>query len=243
MDSELSGNETTDYCRQIETYLCRKNDGHLIRVVGPSFDLVSGWEAQGVPLNVAFSGIDRCFERYSRKGPRRRPMRIDFCEADVLDAFDEWRRAVGVRRHVDEPAGDDPAGQDRPRRGSLPAHLERVVMRLTAARANGSIGREFDDLIDAAARELDLARAVASGVRGEARHALIARLAAIDVEIVRAARAALDERATTTLMNDADGDLAAFRDRMAPDAFARARDAAFERRVRDRFGLPVVAFA
>ena len=88
MGSELSGIGTTDYCRDIETYLCRKNDGHLIRVVGPSFDLVTGWEAQGVPLNVAFSGIDRCFERYYRKGPRRRPIMIEFCAAVVLDAFE-----------------------------------------------------------------------------------------------------------------------------------------------------------
>src|SRR6185295_15414516 len=184
MDSELSGNETTDYCRSIETYLCRKNDGHLIRVVGPSFDLVAGWETQGVPLNVAYSGIDRCFERHVRKGPRRRPMKIDFCEADVLDAFDEWRRAVGLRQDVDRPAGDDPADQDRPRRGSLPAHLARVVMRLTAARANCRLGGEFDDLIDAAARELDLAQTLASGLRGEARHELIVRLAALDAEIL-----------------------------------------------------------
>jgi hypothetical protein len=243
MGSALSGNETTDYCRRIETHLCRKNDGHLIRVVGPSFDLVAGWEAQGVPLNVALNGIDRCFERYYRKGPRRRPVKIDFCEADVLDAFDEWRRAVGLPRNLDEAAGDDPANQDRPRRGSLPAHLERVVMRLTAARATGRLGGEFDGLIDAAARELDLARSVASGLRGEARDALIARLAALDVEMLQAARAALDEQARTTLMNDADGDLTAFRDRMAADAWARARDAAFDRRVRERFGLPTVAFS
>ena len=88
--------QIADYCREIETHLCRKNDGHLIRVVGPSFDLVSGWAAQGVPLKVACSGIDRYFERYYRKGPRRRPVRIDFCAADVLDVFDEWRRAVGI---------------------------------------------------------------------------------------------------------------------------------------------------
>src|ERR1700682_5596057 len=136
MGCELSGNGTADYCRDIETYLCRKNDGHLIRVVGPSFDLVSGWAAQGVPLKVAFRGIDRCFERYYRKGPRRRPIKIDFCDADVLDAVDEWRRALGL------PAATDPGGEapdhDRPRHTpSLPAHLERVVTRLTAARASG----------------------------------------------------------------------------------------------------------
>ena len=71
---------------------------------------------------------------------------------------------------------------------------------------------------------------------------MIARLAALDAEILRAARAALDEPARAALMNDAAGDLAAFRDRMAADAFGRARDAAFDRRVRDAFGLPIVAF-
>src|ERR1700681_678273 len=85
-----------DYCREIENYLCRKNDGHLIRIVGPSFDVVSGWAARGVPLKIACAGIDRYFERYYAKGPRRRPVRIDFCEADVLDVFDEWRRALGL---------------------------------------------------------------------------------------------------------------------------------------------------
>src|SRR4051812_39462036 len=88
--------DVSDYCRQIEGYLCRKNDGHLIRITGPSFDIVSQWASTGVPLKVAFGGIDRCFERYYRRGPRRRPLKIDFCEADVLDVFDEWRRAVGL---------------------------------------------------------------------------------------------------------------------------------------------------
>ena len=64
---------------------------------------MSGWAAQGVPLKVACSGIDRYFERYYRKGPRRRPVKIDFCEADVLDVFDEWRRAVGVTRSRQSP--------------------------------------------------------------------------------------------------------------------------------------------
>ena len=128
-----------DYCREIETYLCQKNDGHLIRVVGPSFEIVSGWAAQGVPLKVALRGIDRYFERYYRKGPRRRPVKIDFCEADVLDVFDEWRRAVGVpqlgRRRRSQAAG---AVSNRQ---SLPAHLERVVMRLTPGAGDRSAWR------------------------------------------------------------------------------------------------------
>jgi hypothetical protein len=240
MGSELSGNGTTDYCHDIEAYLCRKNQGHLIRVVGPSFDLVSGWAAQGVPLKVAFSGIDRCVERYNRKGPRRRPIKIDFCEPDVLDAFDEWRRAVGL------PAGGESGGEEpdrvRPHHtASLPAHLERVVMRLTGARASGQLDQTFDALIDAVARELDVARTATGGLRGEARQALIARLAALDVELLQTARRSLDEPSRARLMKEAESEIARFRDRMAPEAFDRARDAASGRLIRERFGLPTVA--
>ena len=78
---------------------------------------MQGWANQGIPLKVAEAGIDRYFERYYRKGPRRRPVRIEFCEADVLDAFDDWRRAVGVARVVpDPPAGRTSRSRSR-RRG------------------------------------------------------------------------------------------------------------------------------
>jgi hypothetical protein len=90
------GIDLDGYCRAIESHLCRKNDGHLIRIAGPTFDLVRGWAEQGVPLKVALTGIDRTFERYYRKGARRRPLQVSFCEADVLDAFDAWRRAIGL---------------------------------------------------------------------------------------------------------------------------------------------------
>jgi hypothetical protein len=248
-----------EYCREIETYLCRKNDGHLIRVVGPSFEIVSGWAEQGVPLKVAFSGIDRYFERYYRKGPRRRPVKIDFCDADVLDVFDEWRRATGVtavaRSFPLDGAGggqgdDHSAARDRSaeslalrdKRSSLPGHLERVVVRLTAARANGSLGDDFDALIDRASAELDAARGRSGGLRGPARQALLDRLAALDAEMVQQARATFDEAAQASLTHEAESELAAFRAGMTPEAFARARDAAIDRLVRERVKLPTIAF-
>jgi hypothetical protein len=232
--------DVSEFCSQIETYLCKKNDGHLIRVTGPSFELVSSWAAEGIPLKVAYAGIDRYFERYYRKGPRRRPVRVDFCDADVRDAFDEWRRAVGVLHAPTEMSADGEAS--RAARGpSLPAHLERVVLRLTAARASGRLGDAFDDIIDRVSRELDGARAEARGVRGDARHALIARLAALDAELVAAARASMDEAAVAELTRGAADELASFRQRMPADAFARALDGAFLRLVREHFNLPTIA--
>ena len=230
--------DIADYCREIEAYLCRKNDGHLIRVTGPSFDLVAGWAAQGVPIKVACEGIDRYFERYYRKGPRRRPVKIDFCEADVLDVFDEWRRAVGLATQAESQCPNPESRQP-----SLPAHLERVVLRLTEARAKGTLGDAFDALIDRVSAELDAARAKAGGLRGEARQALVARLAALDGELLQRARTVLDDATRAELVQDAEKSLAPFRAGMAPDAFARARDGAVDALVRERFKLPAVAFA
>ncbi len=220
-----------EYCRQIEAYLCRKNDGHLVRIVGPSFEQVCGWAQKGVPIKVAFHGIDRYFERYYAKGPRRRPVRIDFCEADVLDVFDEWRRAVGV------PAAEAPP--EPAKHASLPAHLDRVIARLTVLRGGDA---SMDDVIDRIVRELDASRAAAKSLRGEARQALLDRLEAIDRELLDWVRARCDGATIQELERDADAELSPFRDRMPRDAYAQAARACVDRLLRERARLPVVTY-
>lgn len=234
-----------EYCRAIETYLCRKNDGHLIRIVGPAFEQVLGWAARGVPLRVACHGIDRYFERYYAKGPRRRPIRVEFCDADVLDAFDEWRRAVGVAGDAAVPAASTESGsggaEDGPRRHeSLPAHLDRVIARLTALRAGP--GRSLDAALDSAIRELDGRRAEARALRGESRRTLLDRLSAIDAELLAAARQACDTAMLTRLAAEAEEELAPFKERLPGGTFAESHRAAVDRLMRERMRLPVVAF-
>jgi hypothetical protein len=232
-----------DYCRELETYLCRKNDGHLIRIVGPAFEQVCGWAERGIPLKLAMRGIDRYFERYYSKGPRRRPLRIEFCEADVLDVFDEWRRAVGVGASasgsgIRDPGSDasDPAGP----RSSLPAHLERVIARLTAHRAGSD--RSLDAVLDDLVRELDAARAKSKGVRGDARDALIDRLQQLDGSLVEALRRQLDDRALQRLSEEADEELKPFRARMPADAYRQSHQACVDRLLRERAGLPTISY-
>jgi hypothetical protein len=228
--------DLAEYCREIEAYLTRKNEGHLIRIAGPVFEQVSGWAAQGVPLAVAFRGIDRYCERYYAKGPRRRPVRVEFCEADILELFDDWRRAVGVTQLVDESADADvPAKRD-----SLPAHLDRAIARLTAMRASGR-SRPFDSRLDDAVRELDRARTSAKQARGKERTAILDRLAALDRELLDAARGEIDDGRRAALIAEAQTEIAPFAARMSADARAKAIDAAFDRLVRDAIGLPVIS--
>jgi hypothetical protein len=236
--------DVADYCRDLETYLCRKNDGHLIRIVGPSFEIVSRWATDGVPLKVAMSGIDRYFERYYRKGPRRRPVKIDFCEADVLDVFDEWRRATGLTAGAARTTTgrDTDAASVRRRGPSLPEHLERVLVRLSSLRATGVLGDEADPLVDRVSTELTAARSRSAGVRGEERRATVERLAVLDAELIALAAATASAETVSAARADAAQELASFRRTMPADAFERALNLSTTRALRERLGLPVIAF-
>ena len=233
---------TGEYCRAVEAYLCKNNGGHLVRIVGPSFDRVCGWEARGIPLRVVYRGIDHAVERQRAKGKdSRRPLLIDFCEADVLDVFDEWRRATGVSMTSAAASAEPPVAQAEARRApALGAHLDRVIARLTGRRAGGvgPLDAQLDDLV----RELDGIRARARALRGDARADVIARLAELDRTPLGAAWALVDEAGRAALRDEADRELAPFRTRMAAEAYQRALDACMDRLLRDRERLPVVTF-
>ena len=234
--------DVESYCRELEAYLCRKNDGHLIRIVGPAFEQVIAWANQGIPLRVAEAGIDRYFERYYRKGPRRRPVRIEFCEADVLDAFDRWRRAVGVTTIAADPGGgpdvEEPQAAVRPAKRSLAGHLESLAARLTALRGSDKAGPAIGGALERAVRAIDELRPAAAKARGEARESLLSKLSEIDRELLAAAGSALSADESRGIDAEALEDLETFRSRMPPDAFAHAQRAARDRLVRHHFAIP-----
>lgn len=231
--------DPAEYAREVERHLCQRNQGHLIRVVGPAFELVSGWAAAGVPLKVAFLGIDRCCERLQARGPRRRPVRIEFCEADVLDAFDAWRRAVGVTAGV---GGGDNETTAPSRRPALAAHVERVIARLANARGAASPSPSFQHHLDQSIRELEQIAGPAVRARGEARAALITQLSAMDDALMDAAIGGLERDQAERLRAEAAEELAAFGNRMPPEARARAIESAFARLVRESAGLPTIRY-
>lgn len=232
-------NDPAEYARQVEAYLCQKNRGHLVRVVGPAFELVCGWAATGVPLKIAFRGIDRCCERYEAKGPRRRPLRIEFCEADVLDVFDEWRRAVGVGGVANEP---DNGGGPPARKPALAAHVERAIARLANVRGVHGAATALNLHIDATIRELEQMAATAGRARGEARTAIVARLNELDAALIDNATRELAADKAEKLRREAEEELAPFGPRMPADARTRATAAAFTRLVREDAGLPTLAY-
>jgi hypothetical protein len=226
----------SDYCRQLEAYLCRKNGGHLVRIVGPAFERVCAWAERGVPLTVAYRGIDRYCERLQLRSPRRRPVRIEFCEADVLDIFEDWRRAVGVV----ETAASESEAAAAAKKPSLAAHLDRVVARLVGTRVKRS--PVFEQHVEDLLQEIDRLSGASKATRGEARLAVLDQLAALDRRLVDAAAAELAPEAVAAARREAEAELAPFGARLAPDARAQAVDAAFARLVRESLGLPTLRY-
>jgi hypothetical protein len=225
--------DSIEYCREVESYLCKKNAGHLIRIVGPAFEQVKRWAAQGIPLKIVFRGIDRTCERHNAKPGRRRPLRIEFCEGDILSAFDDWRRATGTSELSEDVSTS--------RKEPLATHIERAVSRLLAVRTN--------------ARQDPLAQVIASTVaaldelvgrsreaRGDERAALIAQLAELDTALIAAARGHLDPETAAALRREVDADLAPFASRMTTEARARASALAFDKLAREALGLPVLSY-
>jgi hypothetical protein len=245
-----------DYCRQIEAYLCRRNDGHLIRIVGPAFERVSAWAGQGIPLKVAFQGIDRYVDRQAAKGPRRRPVRVEFCDADVLDAFDQWRRAVGAVAGqaatsetspeprvptADEGVHDGEPIASRAKRVALQAHIDRVLARLTQLRLEPGTAPAVAAAIDGLLPALDALRPRAHGARGEQREEVRRALEAADRTLMDAVRAASSAEVIARVDAEARRDLQPFRDRMPAAAFEQAVGAAAARLLRESARAPEIS--
>lgn len=226
------------YCRQVEAHLMRANGGHLVRVAGPAFALVRGWVQAGVPLSVVCYGIDRKAERH-RAGASHRPLRLEFCEADVRAAFDDWRRAVGVSAVTDAGAAEIAHTPAATRRPSLGRGIERALDRLSRAAGRLDSPESLRESVAGAMDELAGLREEARRARGDARERVRSRLAALDAELAAAARAAASD-GLAAAQAAAEADLAAFRGRLAPDAWQRAVAVGVDRLLRERFGLPTL---
>jgi hypothetical protein len=140
---------------------------------------------------------------------------------------------VGVTR-LD---GEEPAAA---KSDTLPAHIDRVIARLTAMRA-ARPSAAFDERLDGSVRELDRLRGAAKQARGDARSGIVARLGVLDGELLAAARGELAAPRLAELEAAAEAEIAPFAARMPAEARTRAVAAALDRLIRDAAGLPVVS--
>ena len=228
-----------DYCRRVEEHLARANEGHLVRIVGTGFELVRSWALAGIPLSVVCRGIDQKAERH-RAGKSRRPLRLEFCEADVRTVHDDWRRAVGVAGYGATPATDEshPAREER-RRPSLTRQIDRATDHLVRAAGRLDVPDSLRATLTAVLEQLVVIRGQAAHARGAVRDGYAARLAELDRDLMQATRRAA-EHDLPELRKAAAAELAAYRERLTAEDWRRSVDARLDRLLRHRFSLPTL---
>jgi hypothetical protein len=234
--------DVAEYCRQIEEHLTRVNEGNLVRIVGQSFAMVRGWALEGVPLSVACEGITRKAERH-RAGRSSRPLRLEFCEADVRAAYDAWRRAVGVpAARLSDGAGEasDATPAAERRRPSLAKELGRAIDRLSSVAGRLDVSEGVRDALTAVLGQLIALRDEARGARQAARAAAAEQLAVLDRQLLEAAQEAAGPARIDRFRADAARDLDGYRARLSPEAWTVAVERGTHRLLREWLGLPVL---
>jgi hypothetical protein len=227
------------YCRQVEDHLTRVNGGHLVRIVGPGFAVVRQWAEEGIPLSVVRRGIDLKADRH-RAGRARRPLRIEFCDSDVRDVWEGWRRAVGLPAGGSDPGLDRMAGARR--HPSLVRHLDRVIDRLGRLAGALELPAPVREAATGALTDVSALRDASRQLRGAAREKAVRRLEELDARLLSDTRASIPAAVLDEMAADAERELAPFRDRLSAEAWKRAVAVSVDRRLRDHFGLPVIEF-
>ena len=240
------------YCRRVESYMCQKNDGHLIRIVGPTFDLVRGWADGGIPISVVERAIDRTYSRYYAIGTKRKPVRVEYCEQEVIVLFDEWKRAVGIGKvsslQLDEPKIKDDTTfimQAVAGKRSLASHLEEVGGRLDAwaFECSGSVAdSELSRCAAEAASVVSGIRIGAERLRGASRTAALELLNELDERFRDCARSVADDELLKRLQAEATESVKPFRSRMSQGVFNETVRVATDRLLVDYFKLPLVSY-
>jgi hypothetical protein len=226
----------------VEEHLARVNEGHLIRIVGASFELVRGWALTGVPMAIVFRGIEQKAERH-RAGRSKRPLRLEFCEGDVRALYEDWRRAVGLGpQATDGGEGVASPAIDERRRPSIPRQLDRAIDRIVRAAGQLEAPESFREALAGILDQLSELRELARHARGEQRRALLERALTIDAAIGAAARGAAGDGLGETVA-DATRELAGFRTRLTPEVWQKSLDVAVDRLLRERYGLPTLDLA
>lgn len=244
-----------EYCRLVEDHLTRVNAGHLVRIVGPAFELVRQWAEAGIPTSVVFRGIDLKAERH-HTGRAKRPLRLEFCEPDVREVYRNWCRAVGLPpsevvtngRAADSSSdgasatagSTEPDDRDDCRKPSLTRHLDRAIERLTRAMARVDVPEGLRGALDPLLQALVDLRTAGKGARGPAREDVETRLKPLDEELARHLQEFVPSEMLESARREAELELAAYKGRLSGDAWPRALAANADRLLRDRYGLPTL---
>ena len=213
-----------NYYGAVESHFIERRGSPLF-ITPKEWHLIQKWETESIPLRVVKEGIDRVFERPSRRPGVRR---LSYCRQSVEAAFRRFREA-----RVGESGGGSSEHEDAERLVAA-EHLAELRTTLEAARKIWS------------KRSEDFARQLEDGIReietlGESesvdRPGLETRLIGLEERLLGSAASVLAEEEREDMRRRAEESLSSYRERMPEDVYRGALDSAYRKRVRAACGL------
>ncbi|HYG62016.1 MAG TPA: hypothetical protein VEL74_05515 [Thermoanaerobaculia bacterium] len=169
------------------------------------------WHREGVPLDLVRRALEEVFEKRKERGTKGKISSLRYCAPAVEAAWNDLRELTAPGEREEAPSFD------------IPARLAALAAALPA----GIPGREGYQL---------RIRTLEGGPQ-----AVEESLAALDLEVLEAGGAALDEAARAEVEGAVTATLASLGSRLPVAELARSRERLTRQILRQRLGLPVLS--
>lgn len=215
-----------NYFTEVEEYFVRKR-GRSLLVSPLDWCLIELWRDSGIPLHIVLRGIDRSFDKTSKRR-KREPKTLFYCHPAVTEAFEEYRQS---RTGVQE---EDETGEPREIEGD-PVARERAARHVRDLRSQ--LRARPEEPYRRACRRLgDLAEELERP--GLSMEDADRSLAAAGSQLARNLLDLLSKEERKQINKEVRKDLKIYKKRLSKEMYSQLERKYLERRVREDHGLP-----
>jgi len=223
-----------NYFTEIEEYFWQKRGAHIL-VSTLDWAVIETWQRSGIPLEAVLKGIDRAFERWSRRAGR--PGRIKsllYCVDAVAQVAEEMKEAAAGARVAPAAAATTPfTGTEIATFFQRNASELRVASQATAT--NPALSEAFADI--ASALEALADQQPATGALGNLED-LERHLTVFEEKLLAALTQATSADELVALRREVEQALAPYRRKMTAEQIALVEKQYMQKKLFARYHLP-----
>ena len=225
------------YNSEIEDTFIRRRSKHL-HLCPLDWAMMEVWKERGIPLHVVLRAIERWFDLYEGRKPKRPVNTLLYCQEEVEAQYAEWLESR-VGSHEDSQKARDAEDASPFPRDAVLAYLSRSLDELTNVYSQRR--SHEDELSEAMSRALTLLTEVkddyATSAQPDARK-LEDSLTGIERMLDDAIRSAMPDSQLESAGAEIDAQLKPYKRHMDKAAFQQTRDNLLRKRLREHLGVP-----
>jgi len=226
------------YNSEIEDTFIRRRGKHL-HLCPLDWAMMEVWKERGIPLHVVLRGIERWFDLYEGRKPKRPVNTLLYCQEEVEAQYAEWLESrVGSHEEPAKEKSDEETKSPFSRDVVL-AHLSRSLNELS--NVNNQRPSHEDQLSEALSRAATLLAEIkddyATAARPDARK-LEDSLTGIERMLDDAIRSAASDAQWESARAEIDAQLKPYKRHMDKAALEQTRENLLRKRLRDHLGIP-----